>query len=332
MRLLTIHAAKGLEFKVVIVADAGRDRAGRRRRTRSSRSPTAASASGWCIRRAATRGRVRLRARCARRGREEERAERLRLYYVAMTRAIDRLIVSGAIDPSERRRDDADRLGARAARARESSPTAGGDAGRARARRGAVPRARRPLAPRAVDEPSPATPMTSPTSWPARALRRAARRAGARRARAAASSSRCRRRRSHDVRRLSYSALALFERCSYRYYAERVAGLRARRGNAAATASERRPRGDRDRRRRAPAARARRPRDPRRLAERARGVVRDVVPGRRPRRSSSGSAVSSPRTAVGARRRVAALDGARPERPFAFEHDGVLLHGRLDVL
>src|SRR5205807_5961897 len=29
---------------------------------------------------------------------EEERAERLRLYYVAMTRAIDRLIVSGSID------------------------------------------------------------------------------------------------------------------------------------------------------------------------------------------------------------------------------------------
>jgi ATP-dependent helicase/nuclease subunit A len=31
-------------------------------------------------------------------------------------------------------------------------------------------------------------------------------------------------------------------------------------------------------------------------------------------------------------RRVAKLSGARPERPFAFEHDGVLLHGRLDVL
>jgi hypothetical protein len=30
--------------------------------------------------------------------------------------------------------------------------------------------------------------------------------------------------------------------------------------------------------------------------------------------------------------RVAQLPGARPERPFAFEHDGVLLHGRLDVL
>src|SRR5205085_5451044 len=30
--------------------------------------------------------------------------------------------------------------------------------------------------------------------------------------------------------------------------------------------------------------------------------------------------------------RIAALQGAVPERPFAFEHDGVLLHGRLDVL
>src|SRR5204863_7791366 len=33
----------------------------------------------------------------------------------------------------------------------------------------------------------------------------------------------------HRVRRLSYSALALFERCSYRYFAERVAGLHERR-------------------------------------------------------------------------------------------------------
>src|SRR5204863_2041751 len=30
----------------------------------------------------------------------------------------------------------------------------------------------------------------------------------------------------HRVRRLSYSALSLFERCSYRYFAERVVGLR----------------------------------------------------------------------------------------------------------
>ncbi len=31
-------------------------------------------------------------------------------------------------------------------------------------------------------------------------------------------------------------------------------------------------------------------------------------------------------------RRVADLRGARPERPFTFEHDGVVLRGRLDVL
>jgi ATP-dependent exoDNAse (exonuclease V) beta subunit len=30
--------------------------------------------------------------------------------------------------------------------------------------------------------------------------------------------------------------------------------------------------------------------------------------------------------------RLARLEGVRPERPFAFEHDGVLLHGRLDLL
>jgi hypothetical protein len=30
--------------------------------------------------------------------------------------------------------------------------------------------------------------------------------------------------------------------------------------------------------------------------------------------------------------RIASLESAAAERPFAFEHDGVLLHGRLDVL
>jgi ATP-dependent exoDNAse (exonuclease V) beta subunit len=36
--------------------------------------------------------------------------------------------------------------------------------------------------------------------------------------------------------------------------------------------------------------------------------------------------------ASGLAQRLAGLGAARPERPFAFEHDGVLLHGRLDVL
>ena len=42
----------------------------------------------------------------------------------------------------------------------------------------------------------------------------------------------------HDVRRLSYSALALFERCSYRYFAERVLGLPPRRHRSSVRGSE----------------------------------------------------------------------------------------------
>ena len=116
VRLLTIHAAKGLEFKVVIVADAGRDRP-----PPSSDEILALADGRFGFQVVAPADRH---AACAafdyedvREARKaEEQAERLRLYYVAMTRAIDRLIVSGAIDP---RRPDAatpHRLGARPAR------------------------------------------------------------------------------------------------------------------------------------------------------------------------------------------------------------------------
>ena len=132
VRLLTIHAAKGLEFKVVIVADAGRDTGG------------PPSADEIIVR---PDGRFGFRVVDPKSGkkrpvldyeavreaeREDERAERLRLYYVAMTRAIDRLIVSGRDRPGEDARSrHADRLGALDGSA---SATSRSD-GRARARR-----------------------------------------------------------------------------------------------------------------------------------------------------------------------------------------------------
>jgi hypothetical protein len=136
----------------------------------------------------------------------------------------------------------------------------------------------------------------------------------------------------HRVRTLSYSALALFESCSYRYYAERVAGMRAGRatgfvpGQEGLAATEigdsvhfllegldlREPQvpepGEL-----AEAVRARYPAATDEELERIAGLVR---------------AYCESELAT----RIALLEGAAPERPFAFEHDGVLLHGRLDVL
>ena len=221
IRLLTIHAAKGLEFKVVVVADAGRD-------SRASRDEVLCLPDGRLGfkvahpstgKRLPTTGYDEVKEVEA----EAERDERRRLYYVAMTRAIDRLIVSGSIDPSrasdaetpigwvlerlgpaeleragdaplEIVRDDA-RLVLRVDRFRPSAP-APAERRKTRKRRRAVAvrgRRGRPLRiqvpPLPELEPVPAAP-------------------------------------EYRIRRLSYSALALFERCSYRFYAERIAGMR----------------------------------------------------------------------------------------------------------
>ena len=144
VRLLTIHAAKGLEFKVVVVADAGRDR-----QPPAPDEILALSDGRFGFKvahpstgeRRGASGYEEVRASSKR----EEEAERLRLYYVAMTRAVDRLIVSGAIDPerpSERTTPIGwvlDRLDARG-----ELESAGRRSRRARARRRAAARARRP--------------------------------------------------------------------------------------------------------------------------------------------------------------------------------------------
>ena len=132
----------------------------------------------------------------------------------------------------------------------------------------------------------------------------------------------------HRVRRLSYSALALFERCSYRYYAERVAGMRPEDahgtvpGQSGLAATEI---GD----------------AVHRLLETV-DLVAPAVPDVEVVRAwypavsdeelerIRGFVASYCESELAAR--IAGLSGAMPERPFAFEHDGVLLHGRLDVL
>jgi ATP-dependent exoDNAse (exonuclease V) beta subunit len=259
--------------------------------------------------------------------RREERAERLRLYYVAMTRAIDRLIVSGAIDlertadretpigwvldrleahdtvataadePVELERGDARfvlRVGRHEPPAEAEAPEEGGmqltlfgETSSGRAASG-------------VELPA----LTAPPEPPL-----------------------------HDVRRLSYSALALFERCSYRYFAERVlalppvveapdttgagVGLAATEiGDAVHRLLELVPLD-------APASPSR--------AE-LEAVVGEWYPSVHDEELDRIEGLVQAYVASALAARLAALDGARPERPFSFEHDGVLLHGRLDVL
>jgi ATP-dependent helicase/nuclease subunit A len=321
VRLLTIHSAKGLEFKVVVVADAGRDRA--------APSPDEIlclpdGRFGFRVADPATgerRGAFEYEA-VREAGREEEKAERLRLYYVAMTRAIDRLIVSGAIDP-ERRSDVATPIGWVLERleARELDEAERGtvelerDGARLLVRidrhrpeavtktvASAMPSERGQLALFSGEDvpvlPPPAPRLPELAAVPQPPL--------------------------HHVRSLSYSALALFGRCSYRYYAERVVGLRPGAasgsvpGQSGLAATEI---GD--------AVHV--------LLEHgvAAADVREPVLARYPAATEEdlervGALVQAWHDSALAHR-LAELDDVRPELPFAFEHDGVLIHGRLDA-
>src|SRR5262249_10568114 len=124
----------------------------------------------------------------------------------------------------------------------------------------------------------------------------------------------------HRVRRLSYSALALFERCSYRYYAERVAGLRERRDGVPGTALAATEVGDAVHRL-LETIDLSDPRPP------DLSVVRTWYPAVADEELERIGAFVEAYCGSELARRVASLRGARPERPFAFEHDGVLLHG-----
>ena len=98
VRLMTIHQAKGLEFPVVFVADIGRQVQHRDNAAVwhpelgplvkvSRRGEKAAAISGLDLHQATSAA--------------EDRAERLRLFYVATTRAADYLVLSGGIFDSD---------------------------------------------------------------------------------------------------------------------------------------------------------------------------------------------------------------------------------------
>jgi len=126
------------------------------------------------------------------------------------------------------------------------------------------------------------------------------------------------------VRSLSYSALALFGRCSYRFYAERIAGLRSAQPGAAVAGVEG-------------------------LAATEIGDAVHVAleEGRVGAETAELVLARYPAATPDDLERVASLVDAwhssplaeelrngsapKPELPFAFEHDGVLLHGRFDL-
>jgi ATP-dependent exoDNAse (exonuclease V) beta subunit len=322
VRLLTIHAAKGLEFKVVIVADAGRDKA-----PPASDEILALSDGRFGFRVAdpstsTRRGAFEYDAVRETRKAEEE-AEKLRLYYVAMTRAKERLVVSGAVDrgkPADANTPIGWVLGRLDA---EAELEAAGDEPLDLERGGAsvlvrIDRFRaEPAAPSEIvaengqlalfaeleDVPPPrATPVLPPLApLPVAPV--------------------------HRVRRLSFTALSLFEQCSYRYYAQRVAGMRERRpergtGSGGLAATEI---GDAAHKLLEQVDLAK-PAAP--DVEQVRVWYPTVTDDELARIAGFVESYCGSELA----RRIAALEGAAKERHFTFEHDGVLLHGYLDVV
>jgi ATP-dependent exoDNAse (exonuclease V) beta subunit len=319
VRLLTIHAAKGLEFKVVVVADAGRER------PRPTGEEIICLPDGRfglkVVDPASGKRKAAFRYDEVRTAEENaEEAERLRLYYVAMTRAIDRLIVAGSVDAD--RRDSRTPIGWVLERL-ELDELEDGEIVREDAR----------LSVRVdcfaidadanledVEAGAPTQLTLFDTGWPAAPPRELPKLLPLEPVAVAP---------VERVRRLSYSALALFERCPYRFYAERIGGLRptdgSGRGPAVSTGLAATEIGDA----------VHRLLERVDLGERAAPPVeqvRDWYPAATDDELDRICGLVAAYCDSGLAARVASLADARSERPFAFEHDGVLFHGVLDVL
>jgi ATP-dependent helicase/nuclease subunit A len=315
VRLLTIHAAKGLEFKVVIVADAGRDR------VPPSPDEILALPDGRFGFRVADPVSAKRRGafdyEVVKEARQEaERAERLRLYYVAMTRAKERLIISGSVDLGRDREVPTpitwvlDRL-----RADEELAQAGdapvdlvrGDARLLVRVDRHRPETAEPAAAREEPEPEeepgqlelfaaldevgepPAAPVLPPlVALPKPPL--------------------------HRVRRLSFTALSTFEQCAYKYFARYGLGMSER----PIEVEDAEPAG-RSGTEVGSAVHA--------LLEQI-DLAAPVVPELEDEQIRGLVAAYCESNLA---RRVEALAGVEKERHFTFEHDGVLVHGFLDV-
>ena len=309
VRLLTIHAAKGLEFKVVIVADAGRDR------VPPSPDEILALPDGRFGFRVADPMTAKRRGafdyEAVKEARQEaERAERLRLYYVAMTRAKERLIVSGSVDLGSEREAPTpiawvlERLDA------EDELGQAGDAPVELVRNDARLLVRldryRPQAEPAVAEPETeeegqlalfaaleevAAGREAPELPPLVALPDPP---------------------LYRVRKLSFTALSLFEQCAYKYFARYGLGMSERpvegdgtgemSGTEIGTAVHN-------------------------LLEQI-DLAAPVVPELEDELIRGFVAAYCESDLA---RRVASLPGVEKERHFTFEHDGVLVHGYLDA-
>jgi ATP-dependent helicase/nuclease subunit A len=326
VRLLTIHAAKGLEFKVVIVADAGRDKAP------PSPDEILALADGRFGFRVADPVTTKRRGafdyddvREARR--LEEEAEKQRLYYVAMTRAKERLIISGAID-RERKADASTPIGWVLGRLDADEELAAAGTAPVEIERNAARLVVRIDRHRAEDwEAQPAVEVGPSAEEVQLALFTAGEEGELRPVAptllpliAPAEPP------LHRPRRLSFTALSTFEQCSYRYYARYVVGMPERRpvgiGDGGLRATEI---GDAVHKLLEQVDLAS-PSPP--DLEQVRVWYPTVTDEELERIRAFVAAYCDSELA----RRVAALDGVQKERHFTFEHDGVLLHGFVDVM
>ncbi len=307
VRLLTIHAAKGLEFKVVIVADAGRDR------VPPSPDEILALPDGRFGFRVADPVTAKHRGafdyEAVKEARQEaERAERLRLYYVALTRAKERLIVSGSVDVGAEREVPTpiawvlDRLDADA----ELAQAGDGPIELVRGEARLLVRLDRYRPEPVVAEPEVeeegqlalftaleevATAHTAPELPPLVALPEPP---------------------LHRVRKLSFTALSLFEQCAYKYFARYGLGMSERRieggGTGEMSGTE--------------------------IGSAVHKLLEDIDLAAPVVPEIEDELIRGHVTAYcesDLARRVAALAGVEKERHFTFEHDGVLVHGYLDA-